>query len=69
MVELFEMNRMSHFLSFHNDFSQKKFNFKDYIFHSAVICGPELCKRDMLMKTRLVTNIDGYPLRLALLFE
>ena len=40
-----------------------EFKFKDRIFHSAVICGPELCKRDAMMKTRLATNIDGYPMR------
>ena len=45
------------------------FNFKDWIFHSAVIYRPELCKRDGMMKTRLSTNIDGYPFRLVLLFE
>ena len=39
------------------------------MFHSAVICGPESCKRDEIMKTRLATNIDGYALRMALLFE
>ena len=39
------------------------------MFHSALICGPELCKRDGMMKTRLKTNIDGYGLRLVLLFE
>ena len=42
---------------------------KDCIFHSAVICGPELCKRDPIMKTRLASNIDCYPLTLVLLFE
>ena len=47
----------------------KKFNFEDWIFHSAPICGPELCRPDGMMKTRLETNIDGYRLRLVLLFE
>ena len=42
---------------------------KDWIFHSAVICGPELCKRDGIMKTRMASNIDCYPLTLVLLFE
>ena len=37
--------------------------------NSAVICGPELCKRDGIMKTRLITDNDGYSLRLVLLFE
>ena len=39
------------------------------ITHSAVICGPELYKRDEMVKTRLETNIDGYPLRLVFLFK
>ena len=39
----------------------------DWLFHSAVICGPQLCKQDGMIKTRLATNIDGYPLRLVLL--
>ena len=60
---------MSHFLPFYDDVFLKKFNFKDWIFHSAVICGPELCKQDGIMKTRQATNIDGYHLRLALLFD
>ena len=60
---------MSHFPPFYDDFFLSKFSFKDRIFHSAVICGPELCKRDQLMKTRLATNIDGYHLTLALSFE
>ena len=60
---------MSHFTSFYDDFILKKFNCKDWIIHSAVICRPELCKQNGIIKTRLVTNIDGYPLRLALLFE
>ena len=66
MMELFETNRMSHFLPFYDDFFP---NFKDWIFHSAVICGPELCKRDGIMKTSLATNIDSYLIRLALFFE
>ena len=60
---------MSHFPPFYDDFSLQKFNFKDWIFQSAVICGPKLCKRDGIIKTRLATNIDGYPLRLALLLK
>ena len=60
MIELFETNRMSHFPPFYDDFVLYKFSFKDRIFHSAAICGPELYKREGLMKTRLVTNIDGY---------
>ena len=65
MVELFETNRMSHFPPSYDDFCQEKFNFKDWMFHSAVICGSELCKRDGIMKTRMATIIDGYPLRLV----
>ena len=67
MKELFKTNRMSHFPPFSDDFVLLKFNFKDWIFHSAIICGPELCKRDGMMKTMLATNIDGYPLRSVLL--
>ena len=63
MMELFETNRMSHFLLFYDEFFLQKFNFKDCIFHSVLICILELCKRDGVMKTRLATNIDGYPLR------
>ena len=58
---------MSRFPPFCDDFFLWKFNFKDWIFHSALICGPELCRRDGMMKTRLETNIYGYPLRLVLL--
>ena len=67
MIELYETNRMSHFPSFYDDFFLQKFNLKDWLFHSVVICGPELCKRDGIMKMRLATNINGYPLRLVLL--
>ena len=42
---------------------------KDWIFRFVVICEPELCKEDGITKMRLATNIDGYPLRLALSFE
>ena len=66
MKELLEMNRMSHFPPFYDDFFS---NLKDWIFHSAIICDPELCTRDGIMKTRLTTNIDGYRLRLVLLFR
>ena len=38
-----------------------------WIFHSVVICRPGLCKRDGIMKMRLATIIDRYPLRLVLL--
>ena len=69
MIELVETNRMSHFPPFYDAFFRQKINFKNWILHSAVICGPELCKRDGIMKTSLATNIDGYPLRLALMFE
>ena len=68
MIELFETNRMSHFPPFYDDYLKQKFNFKDWIFHSGIICGPELCRRYWMMKTRLEANICGYPLRLALLF-
>ena len=60
---------MSHFSPSYDDFLPQKFNFKDWIFHSALICGPELCRRDGMMKTRLETNIDGYHFRLVLLFK
>ena len=60
---------MSHFLPFYNDFFLQKLNFKDWILHSVVICGPELYKPDGMMKTRLATNVDGYPLRLVSLLE
>ena len=60
---------MSHLSPFYDDFFFWKFDFKDLIFHSAVICEPELCKRDGMMETRLATNVDGYPLSLVLLFE
>ena len=43
--------------------------FKDWIFHSVVICRPGLCKQDGIMKMRLAAIIDHYPLRLALLLE
>ena len=67
MIELFETNRMSHFPPVCDDFFRQKFNFKDWICHSAVICGPKLCRRDGIMKARLETNIGGYHLRLVLL--
>ena len=60
---------MSHFPPFYDDFFLQKFDFKDWIFHSALICRPELCRRDGIMKTRLETNIYSYPLRLVLLFK
>ena len=60
---------MSHFPPFYDDFFLLKFNFEERIFHSALICGPELCRRDRMMKTRLETNIYGFPLRLVLLFK
>ena len=44
VIELFERNRINHFLPVYDDFFLWKFNFKDWIFHSAVICEPELCK-------------------------
>ena len=68
ITELFETNRMNHFPPFYDDFFLKKFSFKDWIVHSAVIYGPQLCKRDGIMKTRLATNVDGYLLTSALLF-
>ena len=69
IIKLFETNRPSHFPPFYDDFSYRNSTLKDWIFHFAVICRPELCKRDGIMKTRLATNTNGYPLRLALLFE
>ena len=60
---------MSHFSPFYDDFLLHKSNFKDLIFHSVLICGPELCRRDGMIKTRLETNIYSYPLRLVLLFK
>ena len=68
MIELSETNQLSHFPCFYDDFPIE-IKFKDWIFDSAVIGGPELCNRDGIMKTRMVANIDGYLLRLALLFE
>ena len=56
MIGLLEVNRMNHFLSFYDDFSCRNLTFKDWIFHSMVIFGPEICKRDEIMKTRLATN-------------
>ena len=67
--EFLKTNRMSHLSPFYDDFSLYKFNFKDRIFLSVVICGPELCKRNEMMKTRQATNINGYHLRLVLLFK
>ena len=69
MIELVETNRMSHFPLFYDDLFLKKFNFKDWILHFAVICGPKLCKREEIMIMSLATDIDGYPLTLALQFE
>ena len=60
---------MSHFPPFYDDFFLQKLNFKDWIFHSALIYGPELCRRDRIMKTKLETNTVGYRLRLVLSFE
>ena len=48
---------------------RKKLNYKNWIFHSAVIRRSELCKRDGIMRTRLATSINGYSLRLILLFD
>ena len=46
-----------------------KLKFKDWISRSAVICRPELYKQKGIMETRLEIKIDGYYLRLVLLFE
>ena len=62
MIEFFETNRMSHFPLFYDDFVLQKFNFTDWIIHSAVICRPELCKRDRIMKR-------GWELILMVIFE
>ena len=67
-IELFDTNRMSHFRPT-MIFSYINLTLKERIFHSALICGPELCRRDGMMKRRLETNIYGYPLRLVLLFK
>ena len=69
MKELLEMKRMSHSSPVTMMFFLYKFNFKDRIFHSEVICGPESCKRDGMIKTRPAANLDGCPLRSVLLFE
>ena len=42
---------------------------KDWIFHSVVICRPGLSKKNGIMKMRLSTIIDRFPLRLAMLEE
>ena len=57
VTELLKTNRMSHFMPFYDDFFLQKVNFKGWIFHSALICGPRLWKLDGMMKTRLATNI------------
>ena len=49
---------MNHFLPFYYDFL---FNSDDCMFHSAVPCGLELYKRDVILKTRLATNNAGFP--------
>ena len=49
--------------------SNKDLTLKNWIFPSALICGPELCRRDEMIEMRLETNIYGYPLRLVLLFK
>ena len=69
MTKLFATNRMSHFSPFYGDFLLQKCNFKDWIFHSTLFCGQELCRREGMMKTRLDTITYGYPLRLVLLFK
>ena len=60
---------MSHFPPSTMIFFLYKFKFKDWIFHSVVICGTESCKRDGLTKTKLISNTDGDPLGLVFLFE
>ena len=60
---------MSHFSPFYNDYFLQKFNLKYWIFHSVLICGLELFKRDGMTEARPATNIDGFPLRLVLLLE
>ena len=42
IIELFKTNRMSHFPSFYDDVFLWKFNFKDWIIHSAIISGPDI---------------------------
>ena len=41
--------------------------YDQFFFCRNLTCGPEFCKQDGMMKTRLATNIDGYHLRLVLL--
>ena len=51
--EFLEMTLMSQFPPLHyNYFFLNKFNFRDWIFHSVVICGPELYKQHGKMKMR-----------------
>ena len=59
MKELLETNRMSH-SSFLRWLVLWNSCLKDWIFHSAVICGTEWCKRHGLMKMRLAAYFDGY---------
>ena len=60
---------MSHFPPFYDACFQQKFNFKDWIIHFALICGPELCRQDGRIKASLGTHICGYPLRWILWFK
>ena len=69
MIEPLEANRTSYLPPFYNDFLMWKSNCKIWKSLSAVICRPELYKRDRIIKTRLATNVEGYFLRLVLLFE
>ena len=46
MKKLLETNRLSQLPPFYYGLFLWKFNFKDWVFHSTVIWGSELCKRD-----------------------
>ena len=67
--EQIKSNRMRHFKSFYVDFSHLKFDFKHRIFHSMVIYGAKLCKRDRKLTIRLAANIGDYLKRLSFLLE
>ena len=69
MKERLETHRMSHCSPFYSDFFLQKLNFKDWIYHSAVICGPYLYKHAGTMKTMLDTNIYGYKAIFKLLLQ
>ena len=59
MKELFERNRMNWTISRLSTmiFFLWKFNIDDWVFHSVVTCGTELCKRTIMLKMRLATTM------------